>query len=748
MPEPPSDELIGYADRLSVAPGEPIRFMISTERLEYESALVRLIHGDTNPSGPGYKEELVPGALDGRHRGQRQVTLTGSYVLVEDGGPFRLDSFTLEAWVMPTLPGRGRWQALLSRWSSDARLGYGLFVDPDGYATLMLGAPGAVARVRADTPLRRSEWCFVAATFDRDKRTACVYQSSVSRWSRVDLAGASQTIDIAVTRCSEVTAAFCIGAAGDLTTSGHRVAESFDGKIDRPRVFTRALTPPELEQLAGDEESSDVVPGTLCAEWDLSAEQWGIAIRDVGPLHLDGTAVNMPMRGVTGHNWSGAETDFRLRQAEYGAIHFHSDDLEDACWDPSIEWTVPISVRSGVYALRLRSGDLEDHIPFVIRPPGGEPQARVALLLPTLTYLAYANERIGDRMQRNSPSDWPSIWDPLDHYLASHPELGKSLYDVHDDSSGVCYSSALRPIVSLRPKYRFRFLHAPRHLGADLYLTDWLEHVNIRHDVLTDGDLHHEGCAMLEGYAALITGGHPEYWTSNIVTAIEDWVGTGGRLMYLGGNGCYWVTSVHHERPHVIEVRRGFAGSRPWESEPGEVHHSTTGEPGGLWRHRGKLPNRLLGVGFAAEGADGRSVGYRRTKESRGEEVSWVFEGVERDTFGFHGLVMEGAAGDEVDRADQSLGTPAESVILATACEFGDMYGIALEDNVRWRGERRPGEVRADLVLTQNAAGGAVFSVGSISWAGALSYRDYQNDVARITENVIRRFMTSTGSAA
>src|ERR1700722_5506843 len=85
VPESPGDELIGYADRLSVAPGESIRFMISTERLEDRSALVRLIHGDTNPNGPGYKEELVPGALDGRHRGQRQMTLTGSYVLVEDG---------------------------------------------------------------------------------------------------------------------------------------------------------------------------------------------------------------------------------------------------------------------------------------------------------------------------------------------------------------------------------------------------------------------------------------------------------------------------------------------------------------------------------------------------------------------------------------------------------------------------------------------------------------------------------------
>ncbi|HUA03786.1 MAG TPA: N,N-dimethylformamidase beta subunit family domain-containing protein [Solirubrobacteraceae bacterium] len=748
MLERPGVELIGYSDRLSVAPGEAIRFMISTERLEYESALVRLIHGDTNPNGPGFKEEVFPGVLDGHHRGERQETRTGSYVLVENGDSLRVGSFTLQAWIMPTLPNRGRWQALLSRWSSNTHRGYGMFLDPDGYLTLMLGAPGTVERVRAGTRLCRDEWQFVAATFDHEAGAACVHQSPVSRWSRVELTSISERVDIDTASCSEVTAAFCIGAAGDLVASRHYVADAFDGKIDRPRVFARSLASAELERLARGEDPAEVAAGVVLAEWDFSAEQGSTSIQDVGPHRFDGSAVNMPTRGVTGHNWSGAETDFRLRPNEYGAIHFHSDDLEDAGWRPSIEWTVPTGVRSGVYALRLRAGDSEDHIPFVIRPSVGESHARVALLLPTLTYLAYANERMGDPMQPNSPFDWPSAWDPLDHYLDAHPELGKSLYDVHDDFSGVCYSSALRPIVSLRPKYRFRFLHAPRHLAGDLYLTDWLEHVDVEYDVLTDGDLHEEGQALLEGYAVLITGGHPEYWTANMIEAVEAWVGTGGRLMYLGGNGCYWVTSVHTERPHVIEVRRGYAGSRGWESEPGELHHSTTGELGGLWRYRGKLPNRLLGVGFAAEGADGQSIGYRRTHASYEEAVSWVFEGVEQEAFGSHGLVMGGAAGDELDRADRFLGTPPEAIVLATADGFGDAYDIPVEDDVRWRGRRRRGEVRADVVLTRNASGGAVFSVSSISWAGALSHDRYQNDVARISGNVLRGFMTPAGAGA
>jgi N,N-dimethylformamidase len=48
--------------------------------------------------------------------------------------------------------------------------------------------------------------------------------------------------------------------------------------------------------------------------------------------------------------------------------------------------------------------------------------------------------------------------------------------------------------------------------------------------------------------------------------------------------------------------------------------------------------------------------------------------------------------------------------------------------------------VRADVVFFETPGGGAVFSVGSISWFGALARRNYDNDVARLTANVVRRF--------
>ena len=70
--------LLGYTDRLSAAPGDTIRFMVSSDHDRYASRLVRLIHGDTNPAGPGFKQVLVPSTIDGVRPGRHQDLPSGS----------------------------------------------------------------------------------------------------------------------------------------------------------------------------------------------------------------------------------------------------------------------------------------------------------------------------------------------------------------------------------------------------------------------------------------------------------------------------------------------------------------------------------------------------------------------------------------------------------------------------------------------------------------------------------------------
>ena len=75
-----------------------------------------------------------------------------------------------------------------------------------------------------------------------------------------------------------------------------------------------------------------------------------------------------------------------------------------------------------------------------------------------------------------------------------------------------------------------------------------------------------------------------------MLTGLDEYLSVGGRLVYLGGNGFYWVTICPAGRTDTIEVRRGRSGTRVWESAPGEEHHAFRDERGGAWRNRGWAP--------------------------------------------------------------------------------------------------------------------------------------------------------------
>jgi N,N-dimethylformamidase len=69
----PAPILLSYADKVSVFPDETIQFMVSSENPEYSVEIVRLIHGDGNQHGPGFKEEVVPTGIAGSYKGKLQA---------------------------------------------------------------------------------------------------------------------------------------------------------------------------------------------------------------------------------------------------------------------------------------------------------------------------------------------------------------------------------------------------------------------------------------------------------------------------------------------------------------------------------------------------------------------------------------------------------------------------------------------------------------------------------------------------
>ena len=113
----------GYSDRFSARPGETIRFYVHSEFDEsYQADIVRLIHGDTNPESPGFKEELIHTPVSDIYPGKHQAIHAGSYVLVPHHEELNLTSFTLCAYIYPTTPYvdvegvQVGPQAILSKW--------------------------------------------------------------------------------------------------------------------------------------------------------------------------------------------------------------------------------------------------------------------------------------------------------------------------------------------------------------------------------------------------------------------------------------------------------------------------------------------------------------------------------------------------------------------------------------------------------------------------------------------------------
>jgi len=435
---------------------------------------------------------------------------------------------------------------------------------------------------------------------------------------------------------------------------------------------------------------------------------------------------NAPTFAVRSARWDGTQHDPRQAPEHYDAVMLHDDDLDDAGWPVTHRIAVPKDADSGVYGLTVHAAGQMITWPFFVTPR--RRSADLLFLVPSFTYLAYADERL--------PEDrFPWRCDDPGHRFARANEL-TSLYDLHNDGTGVSLASFHRPLATIRDDYLYPLCGAPHLLPVDLHLLRFLAAQGIRVDLITDAELDRDGATRLAGYRGLITGSHPEYWTGAMLDAVHDFQESGGHLAYLGGNGCYWVTASDG---HTIEVRRGARGIRTWSSEPGETHLAMSGAPGGLWRNAGRAEHRLLGVGLAAMGFT-RSRPFRRTPESHAADLAWLFDGVGDAPIGTEGIMLGGASGYEIDCRSAKWGTPAETVLLAVADGFDSAFEMDPEADVPSETAGGVPRIRGEMTLTRRSNGGMAFAAGSVAWCGALPVGSKMNDVGRITLNLLRRF--------
>ncbi|MEZ5399455.1 MAG: DUF6605 domain-containing protein [Bryobacteraceae bacterium] len=370
--------------------------------------------------------------------------------------------------------------------------------------------------------------------------------------------------------------------------------------------------------------------------------------------------------------------------------------------------------RSGLYYVRaLTPSGRAFSWPWVVAPR--TPQAQIAVLASTNTWNAYNN--FGGRSNYINADHLPDL--PV---VNARQDLGR----YHDATPFGTWSpadEAFLPLSFDRPEPN-------NHIFDDGEVTDpvqgrvqcgqapgewrlygWLEAEGFEHDLYAEAHLH-DGTLDLDAYRILIIAVHPEYWTREMYQRVKTWVfERGGRLMYLGGNGLNCeVVFLPDGSMRCLSHLRSLHGELGGRSDDGTIEYESR------FHRTCESEANLLGV-VCSETGIMTAAPYRVIDPDH-----WAFAGTGLDAgdeFGqetLHERVPGGASGHETDKRSRS--SPANTQLLAKGTN--------------------PDDGGAEIVFHEPNGGGAVFSVGSITWVSALFCDEH---VSTITRNVVQRFL-------
>ncbi|MBW4818696.1 LamG domain-containing protein [Rhodococcus qingshengii] len=307
-------KIIGYADRFSAFPGDDVDILVSCETPNYHADLVQLIHGDTNPDGPGFKVQKIENTIDDDHGGRVQHIHTGSWAEVSDTEQLRFrDAFSFVTMVNPTRLAAGE-QAIITKWDASREAGVGLYVNDSGCLEFRVGdGNGGADRVSSGKALIEGIWYLAIGTYEGGKLTVR-QQPYVTRTNgRFAIASSLDSTTSLETSTTAIRPELDNGVPLRFAAHVEKTTDDlirwvpgalFNGKIDSPRVYATALSPDAALSTIENPASVD----GLVAAWDFENEigSDGIAeprsISDSSGDGMHGTTVNMPTRAVTGYN--------------------------------------------------------------------------------------------------------------------------------------------------------------------------------------------------------------------------------------------------------------------------------------------------------------------------------------------------------------------------------------------------------------------------------------------------------------
>ncbi|QNK75978.1 hypothetical protein H7F36_16080 [Variovorax sp. PAMC28562] len=473
----------------------------------------------------------------------------------------------------------------------------------------------------------------------------------------------------------------------------------------------------------------------------------------------------------------GLEPQTVFKQDDLPGV-FHAapkDAYKAGCqWPESLRWTIPADARSGFYkiistCIRPDGGRYVQHHFFVVRPTEKTQTAKLLMILPTSTWMAYndwggASSYIGvDGADQNSASPELSLLRPWTRGMVWLPE----------GAPRICAEPVPDPLTAPRyhPKdwawsYGYGYFFAASGWAQyDRHFVTWAEREGIAFDMITQTDLHYRP-EILDRYKAVVIVGHDEYWTHDMRTRIDRFVDEGGSLARFGGN-FMWQVRLEDNGTRQVCYKARYAEDPVYGTD--KQHLLTCAWESKVVNWPGATTvgvNGLQGIyaswgGFAPRGSKGFTV-YR--------EDHWVFEGTQLgygDIFGASANIFS----YEVDGLDYTFryglpyptgedGAPASVSILAMSpalkvesmfAEEGYRYYLG-ESDMRGASMSLYGDQSEEsLAKARYGSGmlvhmprgkGEVVTAGTCEWIMGLKRNEFFT--SKITRNVLKRFTDKT----
>tara|TARA_B110001452_G_scaffold8023_1_gene7069 strand:+ start:6526 stop:8643 length:2118 start_codon:yes stop_codon:yes gene_type:complete len=697
--------LLGYSDKISLRSEETVSFKVSSFlKTPFTASLKRSISADPNPKGIGIIEEDASKYFKKiSFKSRTQDFNPGSYATSKK--PLKINikkELCIKIIIFPTLSTAGK-QTILAHDNLE------LYIASDGRTTLCIDKES----ISIKEPLIFRAWYELEVKISINGKITISQKLIKNKYKKKSVNHTKFNIK-KIFKGPLSLAALVIKK---------KKSNYYNGKLEAPKI---------------------IADGKTVFNCDLSKNTSSSFIKSIiGPELL---LKNFPTRAVTSSKWDGSEMNWQHKPEHYSAIHFHDDDIYDFEWDTDFKFKIPKNMPSGIYIMKINGEGYEDSMPFFVAPNIKKIKSKICVLISTFTYSIYGNHARVDY-----EDSWLSRikeWGAYPYNPVNYKEYGLSTYNYHSDGAGICHASHRRPLFNLRPGYlTFGGANSPcsglRHFQADSHLISWLHNKELDYEIITDEQLHEGGYKAIKKYKTLITGSHPEYHTKETLDALRDFRDNGGSLNYLGGNGFYWRIAIHKENKSLLEIRRPEGGIRAWASEPGEAYNAFDGTYGGLWRRSGRAPQELVGIGFTAQG---NFYGHPYERKCFESKFDWIFEGIKDNKIGDFGFSGNGAAGFELDHIDSHLTSiknitllaqskaskdPKENFILVPESQLTHLSNI----------KHLPVEeiLQADMIYFTVPGGGSVFSTGSITFCGSLPWNNFDNDVSRLLENVIKK---------